>query len=349
MYNILIVEDEELERQALRTILTDNLDSIRIVGEARTGAEAVQLIDSCDIDLMLVDINIPKMNGLEVIRYLRDKHADTKVIITTAYDYFEITRAAIHLKVDEYLLKPIRTQVLVSTIQTCIQQFGAARRSRELARRIGDLIEQDGYREGVALVRRHTEWIYTQRDHAPRELVQDFAAALLTQAAEKGLKVPDMLAQQAAGLETMSLDDRSRQQVQGLFQGLADLLFDVAGERLEYFPNAMQKALNYIERNLNKGVTLEEVADYANISACYLSRLFKKTLNINFVTYLTNRRIEIAKELLTGTELPVTNIALKLSYNGVNYFCKSFKKEVGMSPSGYRQQFRSTPGGALPQ
>jgi AraC-like DNA-binding protein len=58
--------------------------------------------------------------------------------------------------------------------------------------------------------------------------------------------------------------------------------------------------------------------------------------------------MEIAKGLLMGTDLPVTNIALELSYNGVNYFCKSFRKEVGLSPSEYRRQYRPAQGGAAP-
>ncbi|MDR3438603.1 response regulator [Telmatospirillum sp.] len=333
----------------MRTILTAQIEGIRIVGEARTGAEALQLIDHCDIDLMLVDINIPKLNGLEVIRYLRRSHPDTKVIITTAYDDFEMTRTAIHLKADEYLLKPIRTEILVATVQSCIQQLGAGRRSRQVVHRIDDLLEQDAYREAIALVRQHTEWIYTQRECPPRELIVDFAAALTKLAQEKGLHIPDRLAEQVAQLPTAKLDDRDRQQVLSTVMGLADLLFDGASERFGYSSDTVQKVLNYIERNLSKGVTLEEVAEYANISSCYLSRLFKKTLNINFVTYLTNRRIALAKEMLTGTELPITNIALGLSYNGINYFCKSFKKEVGLSPSEYRQQFRPEQGAMLPQ
>lgn len=340
MYNVVIVEDEELERRALRTILTDNIEGIHILGEARTGPEAVHLIETHDIDLMLVDINIPKINGLEVIQRLRARQADTRIIITTAYDYFEITRAAIRLKADEYLLKPIRSQVLVDTVRACIHSLGDGRRSRDLVRRLGELLDQDAYREGAALVRSHVDWIYAQTDHAARELVLDFAAALLKLVEKKGLRVPDTLAQQAGRLGSLPLDSRSRQQVVGIFLGMTDLLFDVAGERLGHAPDIVQKALSYIEQNLNRGVRLEEVADYVNVSSCYLSRLFKNTLDINFITYVTGRRMEMAKDLLTNTDLPITHIARELSYNGINYFCKSFKKEIGTSPSAYRQQSR---------
>ncbi|ABD86742.1 response regulator transcription factor [Rhodopseudomonas palustris] len=346
MYNLVIVEDEDLEREALRKILTENFDCIRIVGEARTGAEAVALIDSCDVDLMLVDINIPIITGLDVIRHLREGHVDTKVVVTTAYDYFEMTREAIHLKVDEYLLKPVRTQALVSTLETCIQQLGADRKCRVMVARLGELADQNAYQDGVALVRRHVEWICTQRDYPCRDVAQNSATALLALIRAKGLRVSAALARQVTELRTMSLDDRGLQSVLGVFLGLADLLFDVREEQLDEAGSTVQKAINYIERNLSKRVTLEDAADYAKISACYLSRMFKKTLDVNFVTYLTTRRMELAKELLAGTERSITNIAKEFSYNDLNYFCKSFKKEIGVSPSEYRRQAREGQGGA---
>ena len=333
MFGIVIVEDEELERQALRTILTENLEGVSILGEARTGPEAVHLIDTCDIDLLLVDINIPKLNGLEVIRHLRSRHVDTKVIITTAYDYFEITRTAIHLKADEYLLKPIRTEILLSTVEACLQQLDASRRCRELSARILAQVERGAYPETAALVRRHVEWIYTQPGYALLELALDFAAALVQLAGVKG----PALAQRGAQLRTMLADGCVQDQMLAVFLAMVDRLFDLAGGACApQPPDPVQKALNYIEHNLKKGVTLEEVADHLNISPCYFSKLFKKTMDINFIRYLTTRRMDFAKELLDGTALPVTRIASELSCSDVNYFCKSFKKEVGLSPSGYR-------------
>lgn len=346
MYNVVIVEDEDLEREALRTILTESLDCIRIVGEARSGPEAVQLIDTCDIDLMLVDINIPTITGLDVIRHLRERHADTKVIVTTAYDYFEMTRTAIHLKVDEYLLKPIRTEILVAAAQTCIDQLGADRKCQALTVRLGELVKQNAYQDGVALVRRHVEWIGTQPDGSRRDVTQSFMTAFLTLIRGKGLRVTGSLAQQVAGLQQVRLNGGGPDSSLSVFLGLTDLLFDVHDDQPGGVHTTVQKALNYIERNLNKRVTLEDAADYADISSCYLSRMFRKTLDVNFVTYVTARRMELAKEMLADTERTITDVAREFSFNDLNYFCKSFKKEVGMSPSEYRRKAREAAGGS---
>ena len=76
MYKILIVEDEELERTSMKIFLEENLLDVEIVGEAKSGFEAVEMIDSKDINLMLVDINIPGMDGMEVIKYARKKPSE---------------------------------------------------------------------------------------------------------------------------------------------------------------------------------------------------------------------------------------------------------------------------------
>ena len=61
---------------------------------------------------------------------------------------------------------------------------------------------------------------------------------------------------------------------------------------------------------------------------------------MNFVTYLTNQKIEIAKDMLINTDIPIINIALDLSYHEPNYFSKVFKKNVGMTPTAFRRKFR---------
>ncbi|QSB49427.1 helix-turn-helix domain-containing protein [Parageobacillus toebii] len=100
----------------------------------------------------------------------------------------------------------------------------------------------------------------------------------------------------------------------------------------------IQSALNYIEENYQNGITLEEVAEHVHISPFYLSKLFKKELKMNFVSYVTEKKMQKAKELLENTDLPVINIALELNYQEPNYFSKVFKKVVGITPSEYRKR-----------
>ena len=102
---ILIADDEPLARARLRW-LVDDLDAGSVVAEASDGAEALALTESCRPDLLLLDIRMPRMDGLEVARHLTKLSEPPAVVFTTAYDAHAL--AAIEACAVAYLLKPIR-------------------------------------------------------------------------------------------------------------------------------------------------------------------------------------------------------------------------------------------------
>ena len=361
MFAIAIVEDEELERRALRSIIERHVEGASVVGEARSGIEAVRLLDSQPIDLLLLDIRIPRPNGLEVLQMLRERRLQTKVLIITAYDYFEVMQTASELKADGVLLKPVRTEALLKAIYGSMAAAAAgpameAKAARHTSRaaaaaawpeaaeigefraRLVELVEQNAYRACLSLVRRQLEALYAHKDAAPRHAVLDIAEILTVLVERDGRRLPAPLAQRVEALETHRLDPRTHYKVQELFSEITDLLFDEADDRGLSASQRIETVRNYIERNLHKGITLEDAADYAHISPCYLSRLFRKEMNVTFIAYLKAQRIERAKDLLRGSDLPILNVSLDLAYQDANYFCKAFKKEVGVSPSEYRRK-----------
>jgi two-component system LytT family response regulator len=97
---VVIVEDEPLARESLRELLA-NIDWIECVGEAGTGAAALQLIDGTEPDLVFLDIHLPGFDGLELLRRLKHEAA---VIFTTAWDRYAVN--AFELEALDYLLKP---------------------------------------------------------------------------------------------------------------------------------------------------------------------------------------------------------------------------------------------------
>ncbi|MEI2387188.1 helix-turn-helix domain-containing protein [Breoghania sp. JC706] len=366
MFNIVIIEDEELERRALRKILEANLDGANIVGEARNGNEAVRLLDTVSIDLMLVDIKIPRPNGIEIIQMVRDRGLKTKVIILTAYDYFEIMQSAIHLKADNFLLKPVRTDDLLSAVTECLRAShsaapvsltpaapapadavlarpsaqGDATVTSDVAVEITRLVDQSAYRQCLGFVRRHLETIYARKDVAPRRAILEYVRTMVQIVADRGLDLPSALACQIDALAPQRLDLHSHFRIQELLYQITDVLFEANEAGGAHASGRIQDVLNFIERNIHKGVTLDDAADFAHISPCYLSRLFRKEMNMTFISYLKKQRIERAKELLQDSDLPITNVSLDLSFQDANYFCKAFKKEVGLSPSEYRRRYR---------
>ena len=107
MYNLLIVEDESLIRRGIRAFI--DFDGLGIGGffEAENGEEALDTIRRHHIDLILADINMPKMNVLNLRSFCKISSPSIKIAILTGYDYLDYAIRAIKIGVDDYALKPL--------------------------------------------------------------------------------------------------------------------------------------------------------------------------------------------------------------------------------------------------
>lgn len=98
------------------------------------------------------------------------------------------------------------------------------------------------------------------------------------------------------------------------------------------------KAKNFIYKNFDKDITLEDVAKEVCITPHYFSRLFKDETNENFIDFITSIRIEKAKDLLINSEYSIKEISYKIGYTDPNYFSRIFKKTTSYSPSEFKSQ-----------
>lgn len=115
---ILIVDDEDLARQRLKRFL-DEMDEHEVVGEANNGADALQKIDSLMPEILLLDIRMPGMDGLEVARHLVDMDDPPAIIFTTAYDEYALE--AFKVNAVDYLLKPVRQERLGEALSKAVK------------------------------------------------------------------------------------------------------------------------------------------------------------------------------------------------------------------------------------
>lgn len=99
----------------------------------------------------------------------------------------------------------------------------------------------------------------------------------------------------------------------------------------------VEKAINFINENYKNDISLDDISQMVGISAYYFSKLFKNETGTNFIDYLTNLRISKAKELLDLGRLSVKEIGMEVGYPDPNYFSRIFKKNVGKSPSEYKE------------
>ena len=104
---VLLVDDEIMIREGFKRLFDWEEHDCEVVGEAADGMEALALIDTLRPDIVIMDINIPIMNGLKVIQLSRIKHPGIAFVIVSGYDDFSYGREALHLQITDYILKPV--------------------------------------------------------------------------------------------------------------------------------------------------------------------------------------------------------------------------------------------------
>lgn len=112
---VVIVDDHPVFRQGLRDVLETDPE-IQVVGEAANGEVALQMAEDVKPNVMLIDINLPDVNGLQVTRQIRAKQPDIKVIVVTGYDDAEQAFHAIRAGASAYCAKDITPETLIQTI-----------------------------------------------------------------------------------------------------------------------------------------------------------------------------------------------------------------------------------------
>ena len=116
MYKVLLVDDEPLIREAISENTRWEEMGFELMGTCRNGREAMEWLDREEADLVLTDICMPHVDGIELSRYIYENHRSVKVIIISGYDDFDYAKKAMKYQVLDYILKPITAMELAQTL-----------------------------------------------------------------------------------------------------------------------------------------------------------------------------------------------------------------------------------------
>jgi len=129
---------------------------------------------------------------------------------------------------------------------------------------------------------------------------------------------------------------RGQQLIEWAFQQFLDITGQVKKRNtIDYSNKIVQATKEYLEAHYTEEISLEDVAEYVNISPQYFSKLIKKHTGFNFIDWLSMLRVNKAKELLTNSNLTVKEVCYMVGYKDPNYFSRIFKKKIGLTPSEY--------------
>jgi len=159
--NLLIVDDEPIITQGLRYTIPWDTYGIKVIGEAEDGEEALEILRKQQVDIVLTDVRMPVMDGIELARTINEQMPRTRVIIISGYDEFEYAREAIRFGVKDYLLKPVDIDELLERVNSLKREIIA---EKEASRNLENTVLQE--------VKLENEWKKSWMVEKAKEYIQ---------------------------------------------------------------------------------------------------------------------------------------------------------------------------------
>jgi two-component system response regulator YesN len=342
MPTAIIVDDEHMVKCAIRKLMERNDCGFVCAGEARDGAEALALCRDRTPDLVITDICMPVMDGLELIAALKQFASPPKVVILSGYDEFEYAQKAIRLGVEDFLVKPLDPAAFLATLRRMAQ---AAEEEKQRRREKGRL-----FGESEQAAKKLADAVWSADMHSARSALDDVRAAWGVYSHDAGLlqelyvylfyRVENEL-ERRAGKPFPVMPEQHWPDRPESFHDFAESVVERLVERVRSSKNwsgshNVARAVAYIrEHYADGGLTLQKVSDTLGIHFTYLSRAFKEVTGVTFTHYLTELRLEKAKEHLFRANGKFYETADAVGYKDYAHFAKAFKKRFGCSPSEY--------------
>lgn len=246
MNKLMICDDEVF----IRNILALNIDwkkyDIEVTTVVGNGIEGYKSFCINPVDIIITDIRMPRMSGIEMSQRIREIDKRVEIIFLSSYDEFEYAKSAIEIGVCDFVLKPIQDKAL----------------EKAICRAVSKLNEKDG---------KH----------------------------------------QTLKVEADTEDNGAKRQI-------------------------INEVNKYIERNINKRLTIKEVAEVFHYSPNYLGHIFHETMGMHFGDYIIKCKMERAEKLLRVSQNQIGEVAASLGYEYITHFIRHFKNYWGVTPNTYR-------------
>lgn len=131
MYRLLIADDEALEREGLEWIITRMMPDTFHIIHASNGREAIQKADEYRPHIVMMDVQMPGIQGLDALKEIKAHNPTVKMVLVTAYEYFDYAQQALTLGVKEYLVKPAKRERIVSVLQRLVDEIKEEKATRD--------------------------------------------------------------------------------------------------------------------------------------------------------------------------------------------------------------------------
>lgn len=352
MYDVLIVDDDRTSRYLLKRYKQWENYGLTIADEACDGKEALRKMAGQHFDLLLTDIKMPGMDGIELLKELKLLQWDICVVFLSTHSDFNYAKQGIRWGVFDYMTKPLDESVLADTLERVKEHLDDKSMNRDAGERdlLEDSLKQFYPRNGVKTLsalmlagssslieeaRRVLDEMNFLPDPGSVKLLENIMAEVREDICSV---FPWLKKVEGEALAYSGAVNLNRDEMQGCFLDFFARGLEVIRKyELHQTDGIVKRTCIYVIGHIESNITLDSVAQEIQVSKDYIGRLFKQKTGSSFHDYVTKIKMEHAKYLIRTGCFKNYEISEKLGYRTSDYFSQLFKEYSGCTPSMFKK------------
>ena len=375
MMKVMLVDDEPFIMQGLEVLIDWNALGYEIVKMASNGGEAYEYLKSEQVDMVISDISMPVMTGLDLLKRIREEGlSDAYFVILSGYNDFKYAQQAIRYASMDYLLKPIDREELTDILKraarmresehdetgmTAVLRALRTFRSDQDIKTYGDEINVPQGR--IMLLKEQLDSLIAAVEQNDITEINRSVDVLYDETRDRGMSTDvfdlnlnyllfrlihlaveqDESVDQEEVLSYISDNVYESGEIRGSRTHLKRFAISYAEYLVQLRKNVSRGILQEIEReiraNFADNLTLKDLSRKYYVNSSYLGQLFKTKYDQSFKDYLCSVRISEAASMLLKTDEKIPVIAEKVGYKDTDYFIQKFIELKGCTPAKYRR------------
>ncbi len=357
MYNVLVVDDDRATRYMLKRFKKWDFYGFAVGDEACDGKEALKKLSLSRFDLVITDIKMPGMDGIEFLHELRRIKYEICVIFLSTHSDFEYAKQGIRLGVFDYMTKPVNEAVLGEVLERTKSHLDEYSRQKSKIEKEKSMIEEslDIYysksteKKLASLLMSGDPGLFAEAEKTYSDITGASGndrfknGMLLVKLLEKLFEVPSVSYPWLGKIEKVNFDDlkhtlESCGDMKGKFLECVNYIRDIVKKyELHQTDSIVKKICEYVLNHVEDEISLEKIAGEVHVRSDYTGKLFKKKTGCNLNDYITKIKMEHAKYLISTGNFKNYEISEKLGYSSPDYFCRLFKSYTGCTPAEYKK------------
>lgn len=359
---VVVVDDELIIREGIRNYIQWEELGMKVVKCAKNGEEALETLLNDDIDIVISDIRMPKMDGLSLVRKLVEHNKRTSIIFISGYSDFSYAQQAIQLDiVEDYIVKPVDPEQLMESLKKCKEKKLRSKATVILPSinnlEVDSLINNIDFkitpvkdkillgvkRGDFSIVK--NGWDELNKIFIDVDLKEEFISSyycslildLIYILMENNVKVSDVFKFEDPIRVFAEINDKEKLK-EKMEESLIKMCESMTDNKQIALSPIIYKTVEMIDKKyMMSNFSLQFVAEQMLVTPNYLSTKFKEEMGIGFAKYLNNKRIDKAKELLADATIKVYEVSYKIGLEDVRYFTRLFKEYTEMTPKEFRK------------